>query len=179
MQEITGVLSYLKGEETQKHQIKATSFSASGESLASNDNEDEEEESTNLQDKVDNKVEEDTEEDVVVDNTEEENKRTAPITNTPAPEKNVAYKVQVGAFREGITIAKYQKKFNLKDQISLENHQGWTKLITGSFSEYKTARDKRNNLRNKVKTAFVTAYNQGERITVQEALMITNQKWVQ
>jgi len=177
MQEITGVLSYLKGEETQKHQIAATSFSATGESLASNDNE--EEEATSLQDKVDNKVEEDTEDDVVVDNTEEETKRATPVTNTPAPEKNVTYKVQVGAFREAITIEKYQKKFNLKDQINLENHQGWTKLITGSFSEYKSARDKRNNLRNKVKTAFVTAYNQGERITVQEALMITNQKWVQ
>ncbi|KJS05117.1 MAG: hypothetical protein VR77_09340 [Flavobacteriales bacterium BRH_c54] len=179
MQEITGVLSYLKGEETQKHQIAATSFSAVGESLASNDNEEEEE--TSLQDKVDNKVEEDTEDDVVVDNTEEETeiKRTPLVTNTPAPEKNVTYKVQVGAFREGITIERYQKKFNLKDQINLENHQGWTKLITGSFSEYKSARDKRNNLRNKVKTAFVTAYNQGERITVQEALMITNQKWVQ
>lgn len=179
MQEITGVLSYLKGEETQKHQIAATSFSAAGESLASNDNEEEEE--TSLQDKVDNKVEEDTEDDVVVDNIEEETetKRTPPVTNTPAPEKNVAYKVQVGAFREGITIERYQKKFNLKDQINLENHQGWTKLITGSFSEYKSARDKRNKLRDKVKTAFVTAYNQGERITVQEALMITNQKWVQ
>lgn len=178
VQEITGVLSYLKGEETQKHQIAATSFSAAGESLASNDTEDEE---TNLQNKIDNKIEEDTEGDVVVDNTEEETetKRTPPVTNTPAPEKNVTYKVQVGAFREGITIKKYQKKFNLKDQINLENHQGWTKLITGSFSEYKSARDKRNNLRNKVKTAFVTAYNQGERITVQEALMITNQKWVQ
>lgn len=177
MQEITGVLSYLKGEETQKHQIAATSFSAAGESLASNDNEEEEE--TSLQDKVDNNIEEDTEDDVVVDNTEEETKRTTPVTNTPAPEKNVAYKVQVGAFREGITIEKYQKKFKLNDQINLENHQGWTKLITGSFTEYKSARDKRNNLRNKVKTAFVTAYNQGERITVQEALMITNQKWVQ
>lgn len=178
MQEITGVLSYLKGEETQKHQITATSFSAAGESLASNDNEDEEEEETSLQNKVDNKVEEDTEDDVVVDNTEEETNKV-PVTNTPAPEKNVTYKVQVGAFREGITIERYQKKFKLNDQINLENHQGWTKLITGSFTEYKSARDKRNNLRNKVKTAFVTAYNQGERITVQEALMITNQKWVQ
>ncbi|MDT8411229.1 MAG: SPOR domain-containing protein [Vicingaceae bacterium] len=177
LQEISGVLSYLKGEETQKHQIASTSFSAAGESLAINDNEDEEE--TSLQNKVDNIVEEDTEDDVVVDNTEEETKRTAPVTNTPAPEKNVTYKVQVGAFREGITIEKYQKKFKLNDQINLENHQGWTKLITGSFTEYKSARDKRNNLRNKVKTAFVTAYNQGERITVQEALMITNQKWVQ
>lgn len=179
MQEISGVLSYLKGEETQKHQIAATSFSAAGESLASNDTENEEEEETSLQNKVDNKVEEDTEDEVVVDNTEEETKRTTPVTNTPSPEKNVTYKVQVGAFREGITIEKYQKKFKLNDQINLENHQGWTKLITGSFSEYKSARDKRNNLRNKVKTAFVTAYNQGERITVQEALMITNQKWVQ
>tara|TARA_R110000782_G_scaffold118028_2_gene208499 strand:+ start:79838 stop:81148 length:1311 start_codon:yes stop_codon:yes gene_type:complete len=179
MQEITGVLSYLKGEETQKHQIVATNFSAAGESLASNDPEDKEVEETSLQNKVDNKVEEDIEDDLVVDNTEEKTKRTTPVTNTPAPEKNVIYKVQVGAFREGITIERYQKKFKLNDQINLENHQGWTKLITGSFSEYKSARDKRNNLRSKVKTAFVTAYNQGERITVQEALMITNQKWVQ
>lgn len=175
MQEITGVLSYLKGEETQKHQIVATSFSTAGENLAIND---EEEESSTLQNKVDNQVEEGTEDDIVVDNKEEETNKV-PVTNTPSPEKNVVYKVQIGAFREGITIEKYQKKFNLKDQINLENHQGWTKLITGSFSEYKSARDKRNNLRNKVKTAFVTAYNQGERITVQEALMITNQKWVQ
>ncbi|MFL3664031.1 MAG: SPOR domain-containing protein [Flavobacteriales bacterium] len=179
VQEITGVLSYLKGEETQKHQIVATNFSAAGESLASNDTEDKEVEETSLQNKVDNKVEEDIEDDLVVDNTEEKTKRTIPVTNTPAPEKNVIYKVQVGAFRESITIERYQKKFKLNDQINLENHQGWTKLITGSFSEYKSARDKRNNLRSKVKTAFVTAYNQGERITVQEALMITNQKWVQ
>lgn len=177
--EITGVLSYLNGEETQKHQINASSFSVSGENLAVN-NKEVEEEPVSLQDKVDNIVEEEeTIEDVVVENTEEEEKKTTPITKTPAPEKNVTYKVQVGAFREAITVEKYQKKFNLNDMINLENHQGWTKLITGSFSEYKSARNKRNDLRNKVKTAFVTAYNQGERITVQEALMITNQKWVQ
>ena len=122
-----------------------------------------------------NEIVENTQE-TTTDEVEDTNKK---VTNTPAPQTGlVAYKVQVGAFRDGITIDKYQKKFNLNEQINLENHEGWTKLITGNFKDYKSARDKRNNLRNKVKTAFVTAYNQGERITVQEALMITNQQWV-
>ena len=45
---------------------------------------------------------------------------------------------------------------------------------------YKKARNKRESLGSyKFPGPFVTAYNNGDRITVQEALMITKQDWVQ
>lgn len=185
MQEISGTMAYLEGEDTKKYTIAATTFEVNASEDVVADN------SSSLQDKVDNQavnnenddVEETIDNEVVVEDTEEtttqEDESNQKVTNTPAPQTGlVAYKVQVGAFRDGITLEKFQKKFNLNEQINLENHEGWTKLITGNYNEYKSARNKRNNLRNKVKTAFVTAYNQGERITVQEALMITNQQWV-
>ena len=55
----------------------------------------------------------------------------------------------------------------------------WYKYTIGAFNIYKEARDRRNEIwaeENKIDDAFVTAYNSGERITVQEALMISKQK---
>lgn len=99
------------------------------------------------------------------------------VTSVPKPEGNVTYKVQVGAGHKQVPSTYFATVFKLKDKVSTINHEGWIKYLVGSYSEYKGARDKRNVVRNNVKRAFVTAYNAGTRITVQEALMISNQKW--
>jgi hypothetical protein len=99
------------------------------------------------------------------------------VTTTPNPEHGVTYKVQVGAGHKTVSDNYFNTKFNLKDPVSTINHEGWIKYLVGSFDEYKLARDQRNLARISVKTAFVTAYNSGIRITVQEALMISRQIW--
>jgi hypothetical protein len=96
------------------------------------------------------------------------------------PTTGVEFSIQLGAFsKKKVTVAQMKKKFRVTDALRTEMAEGFTKFISGSFAEYKAARDKREEIKenNKVKTAFVVAYNNGKRITVQEALMINNQKW--
>jgi len=90
------------------------------------------------------------------------------------------YQVQVGAFTNAkVTSQKLKKKFKITQKINSEMQSGFSKFMIGSHPEYKNARDQRETMQkvNGVKSAFVVAYNEGKRITVQEALMITNQKW--
>ena len=101
------------------------------------------------------------------------------IAKVPAPEADVVYKVQVAAGHKSVSNDYFSNKYKLKDKVSIENHEGWIKYTIGSFKVYKEGRDRRNEVwnNNKITDAFVTAYNERKRITVQEALMITNQKW--
>ncbi len=99
----------------------------------------------------------------------------------PDPETGINYKVQISATHKYVTAPNFKKKHSFKGTIQTENHEGWTKFVTGSHNQYKDARDARNNITSQYKFngPFVTAYNDGERITVQEALMISKQKWYQ
>jgi hypothetical protein len=96
----------------------------------------------------------------------------------PSAQHSVDYKVQVCALRQTpVNTSYFLIRYGLT--VGQELHEGWTKYtVSGGFNEYKEARDLRENVRMKgVVKPFVTAYNSGKRITVQEALMITSQKW--
>jgi len=108
--------------------------------------------------------------------------KTEPITNTNSAiarkDGNVAYVVQVGAFRNAIQSDVLSKKFNISETIKSEMAEGYSKFMVGNFGEYKAARNHREEIKQKgCNSAFVAAYNGPKRITVQEALMITSQKW--
>lgn len=104
---------------------------------------------------------------------------TTTVTDPAATQKNsnVQYSVQVGAYRKAIGVDVIESRFSLNG-VSTEMHNGLNKFVIGRHEEYRHARDSRETIKGKgAADAFVTAYNLGRRITVQEALMITNQKW--
>lgn len=100
--------------------------------------------------------------------------------NMKKKEGNVNYAVQVGAFsNSNVSASTLSGKFNLTENVKSEMADGFHKFMVGSHAEYKQARDHRESIRNNngIRSAFVVAYNAGRRITVQEALTISNQKW--
>lgn len=100
----------------------------------------------------------------------------------PAPEKGVVFKVQITAAHREVGKAYFVARHRYSGDFQIERHQGWIKYVTGRYGSYKEARDQRTNYvsaGHNFPGPFVTAYNNGERITVQEALMITKQQWVQ
>jgi hypothetical protein len=103
-----------------------------------------------------------------------------PVSSIPAPETGVTYKVQILAAHRVVNKTYLKDKYNFNEQFNIENHEGWVKYTTGSFSQYKEARDARVKITSessKLPGPFVTAYNDGERITVQEALLVSKQLW--
>lgn len=140
---------------------------------------------------VETKTETKTETPVVATETKTETPVAAVVTPTETPavvtptetaktNSNISYCVQIGAYTNAaVTAAKLTAKYNMKETIRSEMAGGFTKFLIGKYGEYKQARDHRETVKSSkgINGAFVAAYNGPVRITVQEALMISNQKW--
>lgn len=155
---VDGLLSYIENDETKKIIIAATPVSSGDQQTTTQVNE---------------PVKTVTD---ATQNTTTENNLTTPVV--PQIQASVHYKVQICALRQTPVEASYfTTRFGFS-KVDTELHEGWSKYTVGGFNEYKDARDNREDVRTKgVVGPFVTAYNTGKRITVQEALMITSQKW--
>jgi hypothetical protein len=108
--------------------------------------------------------------------------KPAPAPRVQGPERGVTYKVQITAAHREVGKPYFQARHRYSGDFQIERHQGWIKYVTGRFTEYREARDQRVRFvqaGHNFPGPFVTAYNNGERITVQEALAISNQTWVQ
>ncbi len=90
----------------------------------------------------------------------------------------VYYKVQVCALRNVASVEAVGKELQLSEGLDLEMQDGWHKFTFGNFPTYALAKEKRNEKSNLSTQPFVTSYNNGNRITVQEGLMISNQTWL-
>jgi hypothetical protein len=105
-----------------------------------------------------------------------------PKGRVPAPEKGITYKVQITAAHREVGKSYFRARHSYTGDFQIERHQGWIKYVTGSYGAYQEARDQRVGYvqaGHNFPGPFVTAYNNGDRITVQEALAISNQRWVQ
>jgi hypothetical protein len=116
---------------------------------------------------------------------EETNKKEIETSNLTANSEStrnhkVNYRLQICALRKKTETNFFTKNYNVQEEIYLNMHEGWHKYTVGNFKEYMSARDHRRIAESnyKINGSFVTAYNEGSRITVQEALMITKDKWI-
>lgn len=93
--------------------------------------------------------------------------------------KNIIFKIQVGAYEKQVptnVVSSLLKIASMKDFEQKVNDKGVTIYTVGKFEKYEDAQQMKNVVVNDgVKDAFVTAYQDGKVIPVEEALKIINQ----
>jgi len=92
------------------------------------------------------------------------------------PEKGVYFRVQIAATRNKISVPQHFRRLKITDEVRMEEAEGWYKYTVGSFHTYEEAKKYKEELFTKtlLKDAFIIAYNNGKRISVQEALALTH-----
>src|SRR6185312_1513841 len=112
------------------------------------------------------------------DNSQSASTSNSITPNIPGASGAVKYRVQIMALHNPVKTSYLARQYSISENINQEMLEGYTKYTVGSFDEYKSVRDHREEIKSKgVQGPFVVAYNAGKRVTVQEALMITHQQW--
>lgn len=103
-----------------------------------------------------------------------------PHFTVPEPDAGIAFRVQIMACHRDVDQLWFQKHYEFVDQVDAERHDRWIKYTTGSHNDYRQARNARVRIAqaHEFSGPFVTAYLRDERITVQEALLLSQQNWM-
>ena len=98
---------------------------------------------------------------------------------TAEPVSAVIYKIQVGAYKGKLpeTAAKSMKKLSMLRKVeNYKDEKGVTVYTTGSLKTYQEAVTMQSQVKLEgIKNASIAAYNNGKRITLDEARKITNE----
>ncbi|MBK6629144.1 MAG: hypothetical protein IPJ87_03270 [Flavobacteriales bacterium] len=183
---VSGEFGYLLNDETQRVAVGASTFTIGDMAFSALHQDQARMSPTDAQDTSLNLPAKETRTETAQAVPSEDSKpattRPAPSKGVPAPEKGIAYKVQITAAHREVGREYFAGRHRFNEPFSIERHDGWIKYTTGSYGQYREARDKRIALvaaGHELPGPFVTAYNNGERISVQEALMLSSQTWVQ
>jgi len=105
--------------------------------------------------------------------------RDAAAADKPAS-NDVRFWVQMLANHKDLTPAEFAEATGFSGDFTIYRHEGWHKYLTSEETTYADARDFRSHAweHTLATDAFVTASLEGERIPVQEALLLLNQNWI-
>jgi len=110
------------------------------------------------------------------------NNDTEPTSPTPETntEENVAFRVQILATHAPVSGDAVKRIYAYPGEVRSERQGEWHKFTTGYHASYQSARNNRVDLSSNhaFPGPFVTAYRNEQRITVQEALLVTKQNWI-
>lgn len=186
---VNGEFGYLLNDETQKAVLGSTAFKVGPEAMLAQQAPDrsapgESQQTAQEQPSTSGTEQASGNQQQTGQETADRTEKPKPVTTNriPAPETGVTYKVQITAAHREVGPEYFAERHHFTGAFSIERHEGWIKYTTGKFNQYREARDQRQAYiagGNNFPGPFVTAYNNGDRITVQEALMISQQPWVQ
>lgn len=102
------------------------------------------------------------------------------VGSVAASDQDVAFAVQLLANHRDLSANEWTEDVGFHGHTHTIRHEGWHKHLTDNVSTYAKARAMRSGIwaSTAATDAFVTASLEGERITVQEALLITDQTWI-
>ncbi len=93
---------------------------------------------------------------------------------------SLTYSVQLLANHRDVSPEEFEREVSYDGAFHIERHEGWHKYLTDAVRSYGKARSLRSNVwvNTNATDAFVTAHLDGQRITVQEALLMSNETWM-
>lgn len=93
---------------------------------------------------------------------------------------NLWYEIQVAATKKRVVTDYFEQKLNFSLPLVEERDSMWVKYLFGHFDGYSSARNCREDFNERFGFIgpFVVSKRNGQRISVQEALTKTGERWV-